>query len=1045
MSYSSAKSYLDGNLKLRVNWNESTTNTAVSLMPAWERYDTSTTDNDGSYFYTILNPDPSGDGRWGDLSWGTGSGWREVDYTAAQRSYTRTHSAQTVTAAFEIHGGFGSWYSGSFHVYTWDTFTVNFTYTIPAKPSYTVKFDANGGSGAPSSQTKWYGESLTLSTTKPSRTGYTFLGWSTSSSATTATYQAGGSYTSNSAATLYAVWQINTWTVSYDANGGSGAPSAQTKTYGQALTISSTTPTRTGYAFKRWVSSRSDGTFYFYPGDTTTYNGNQTLVAEWTLNTYTISYNGNNATSGSVSSQTKNYGESLTLRSNGYSKTGHTFSKWNTKADGSGTNYNAGASYTANASATMYAQWTPNTYTVSYNANGGSSAPSSQTKTYGVDLTLRSGTPTRSGYTFQGWATSANGSVAYQPSGTYKSNSAVTLYAVWKVNAPTVAPTIGTNTRNSDTQNTVTWTYSTTTPPVTTFYIERSTNGGSYSQIAAVDGTGSGSYIDKTTSSNAYYRYRVRCGNSTGKSGYSSASNYTYNTPAKPTDLTAVFNSSLQVELKWTQPGITQNEVIVENSTDNSTWSTVATLSGTASSYTDTNPPSGTVYYRVKNRSNRTPVLTSSASNAVQVLTLAKPNAPTLKSPANGKVYNMPSSVTLSWTHNSTDGTSQSAAIVQYSTDNGSTWTGVSVTTAQSYSLNTSSYPANTVITWMVSTKGTYESYSDYSATRNFYIRQAPSVDITYPASTDGGTITDVPVKAGFSYSDDSGSFTSASIAVRNSDGVVLYERTPTWTVSGSDYSFDIPVADFLPSNDESFTLTITANSTSGLSTTATRVFATDYVEPNPPILTYEVNTENCSVSLMVEEGTGSSQIATVAVGVFRVSKDGEKAIAAVMNSGDSVTDYLPPLDQEFTYRAVAYTTNGLTSQTLETVRVDSDGRCMFNWGDGFSECAGFNMDLTWKTSIDHERSLYKVVGLADPVVRTTNRRTKSLSASGSVWWDDNSKLEELQNIPGTVYFREPRGHVIPVVVRVDLSYPKGNPITSASISMTQIAEVADD
>ena len=73
------------------------------------------------------------------------------------------------------------------------------------------------------------------------------------------------------------------------------------------------------------------------------------------------------------------------------------------------------------------------TYTVSYNANGGSGAPSSQTKTYGVNLTLSSTVPTRAGYAFKGWATSSTGAVAYQAGGTYSANSAVTLYAVWEL------------------------------------------------------------------------------------------------------------------------------------------------------------------------------------------------------------------------------------------------------------------------------------------------------------------------------------------------------------------------------------------------------------------------------------------------------------------------------------------------------------------------------------------------------------------------------------------------------------------------------------
>ena len=72
-------------------------------------------------------------------------------------------------------------------------------------------------------------------------------------------------------------------------------------------------------------------------------------------------------------------------------------------------------------------------YTVSYNANGGSGAPSAQTKWYGEDLTLSATVPTRAKYEFKGWATSATGDVAVQPSGTYTGNAAITYYAVWEL------------------------------------------------------------------------------------------------------------------------------------------------------------------------------------------------------------------------------------------------------------------------------------------------------------------------------------------------------------------------------------------------------------------------------------------------------------------------------------------------------------------------------------------------------------------------------------------------------------------------------------
>lgn len=144
---------------------------------------------------------------------------------------------------------------------------------------------------------------------------------------------------------------------------------------------------------------------------------------------YTVSYNANGG-SGAPASQTKWYGETLTLSTTQPTRTGYTFAGWYTAATG-GSKY--GTTYTSNAAATLYAHWTPVTYTVSYNANGGTNAPASQTKTYGVDLTLSADVPTYSGYNFQGWSTTETGGVEYNPSGIYTANSAVTLYAVWTV------------------------------------------------------------------------------------------------------------------------------------------------------------------------------------------------------------------------------------------------------------------------------------------------------------------------------------------------------------------------------------------------------------------------------------------------------------------------------------------------------------------------------------------------------------------------------------------------------------------------------------
>ena len=165
------------------------------------------------------------------------------------------------------------------------TMYANNSVTIVKKASYKVTYNANGGSNAPSSQTKWYGEELKLSSTKPTRTGYIFKGWATSSTATSAKYPVGGSYTytANESVTLYAVWEAITYTIKFNANGGSNAPSSQTKTYGKTLVLTTNKPTRTNYNFEGWGLSSNTSTVTYNAGGNYTKNASDTLYAVWSL------------------------------------------------------------------------------------------------------------------------------------------------------------------------------------------------------------------------------------------------------------------------------------------------------------------------------------------------------------------------------------------------------------------------------------------------------------------------------------------------------------------------------------------------------------------------------------------------------------------------------------------------------------------------------------------------------------------------------------------------------------------------------------------
>ena len=137
-----------------------------------------------------------------------------------------------------------------------------------ALPTYVVTFDANGGSGAPEPQTRTYGENLHLSETIPVRSGYSFIGWSTSPNGTSIQYLPGGIYSGDKDITLYAIWQSDTssYTISYNANGGTGAPASQTKTHGVTLTLSAAKPTRTGHTFLGWSDSSTATVFKLMAG-----------------------------------------------------------------------------------------------------------------------------------------------------------------------------------------------------------------------------------------------------------------------------------------------------------------------------------------------------------------------------------------------------------------------------------------------------------------------------------------------------------------------------------------------------------------------------------------------------------------------------------------------------------------------------------------------------------------------------------------------------------------------------------------------------------
>lgn len=252
----------------------------------------------------------------------------------------------------------------------------------------------------------------------------------------------------------------NAYRLTVDINGGSGTNGNFDMEYGTNKDLG--TPTRTGYTFAGWkiVSNNSTGSSLsgnsFKMGYNKTYpyanyvdNATVKIQAQWTANKYTIKFNGNGSTGGSTASMTCTYNTSYNLAANGFTKTGYIFSGWNTKADGTGTKYGNKVSVenltaTNGGTVNLYAQWKANAYTITFDANGGTSSYSTLGVTYDSTANSSVAIPTRSHYTFDGWYTSANGGIkvydangsctndgTYFTSSKYHYASNLKLYAHW--------------------------------------------------------------------------------------------------------------------------------------------------------------------------------------------------------------------------------------------------------------------------------------------------------------------------------------------------------------------------------------------------------------------------------------------------------------------------------------------------------------------------------------------------------------------------------------------------------------------------------------
>ncbi len=306
-------------------------------------------------------------------------------------------------------------------------------------PKYSVSYNGNGNTNGtvPIDTIRYESGAMVAVQSNGSlaKTGFTFIGWNTIADGSGTTYTASGTFAMGSTnINLYAKWLIDSFTIQFNSNGGSTVDNQ--KVIYNTIATSPTIPIKIGNIFAGWFS---DAALTIQFNFSTPIIAPIILYAKW-IPSFSVTYNGNGNIGGSVPVDNNAYinGETISVLDNSGSlvRTGYTFTGWNTNSTGTGTDRIPGSTFQmASVNVILYAKWSPNTYTVTFDGQGATVAPNPTIKSVTSPATTIGSlptAPTKIGFVFDGWWTGTNGHGT-----SFTANTIVTgnipVYAKWSV------------------------------------------------------------------------------------------------------------------------------------------------------------------------------------------------------------------------------------------------------------------------------------------------------------------------------------------------------------------------------------------------------------------------------------------------------------------------------------------------------------------------------------------------------------------------------------------------------------------------------------
>lgn len=591
---------------------------------------------------------------------------------------------------------------------------------------------------------------------------------------------------------------------------------------------------------------------------------------------------------------------------------------------------------------------------------------------------------------------------------------------------PPAAPGLSKISRSSDTKHVLSWSHS---GGATGFSIERRDyeDGawGAWRIVGAANSTSARSYTDTGTVAGRAYQWRMRARNSVGFSAYTAASLVTPTTPVDAPSVSAK-RAGAGVRVTWEAENSAPSSVgwqVMHDVKGGSSTQVGGSLAAGAREYVHASPdPERVQSYRVRQYVH-TPhdggkTLYGPWGESKPVQLISRPAKTSVVSPSPERTY-APGQLWLRWTHNATDGSEQTKAVVEV-WKNGELIFHTTVDGADDRYLWTPPGVGRYAVN--VRTKGSHPDWSDWSGAVGFFVADRPDVIVLSPedtVTTNSTTVLwDVTQAQGYMQN-------KYRLTLLDEDGIEL----GAWEGTGSATKRSVP---YTLENNTNYTLVVEVATNDLWSLPVEHSFRVEYAQPATPVIDAAWDDDMGAVAVYVGVGSTDEPVPpTKRISLYRSTDSGEtwELLVEDFEPGSALSDFTSPSNGEVLYKAVAFTEIGGTAEILFMLEADSD-KLWIGAGPEYSQTLGVKYNPEASGSVEAERASLVFDGRTMPVPVLGAARGGSMKLSGWLLAGEEPTLDDLTSLIqgdfATHLVRIPGRSMYGIITSLDWDYKRG-------------------